>query len=159
VRLDLRRLFRISPSGVTSCFAAGLTNGGLADRVSPIFNTVISNIPGVSVPLYSMGSRMVATFGLGPLTHGMGLFHAVLSYHNTITISLIADRDMMPDPSFYCRCMEEAFEELKKATIDIEPAKKSAGRNKKKNKKKTSRAKTSALKANGGAQAQDSPHT
>jgi MFS family permease len=36
VRLDLRRLFRISPSGVTSCFAAGLTNGSFW-AISAIF--------------------------------------------------------------------------------------------------------------------------
>jgi WS/DGAT/MGAT family acyltransferase len=106
------------PSTVSGLIARTYASSGLADRISPIVNIVISNIPGVSVPLFSMGSRMVATFGLGPLTHGIGLFHAVLSYHDTITISLNADRDMMPDPSFYCRCMEDAYKELKAATIE-----------------------------------------
>ncbi len=36
VRLDLRRLFRIAPSGATSCFAAGLTNGSFW-AVSAVF--------------------------------------------------------------------------------------------------------------------------
>ncbi|HSD70051.1 MAG TPA: hypothetical protein VLB07_10880, partial [Woeseiaceae bacterium] len=37
---------------------------------------------------------------------------------NVITISAVADRDMMPDPSFYCRCLEAAYQELKAATIE-----------------------------------------
>lgn len=144
------------PSTVSGLIARTYAGSGLADRVSPIFNTVISNIPGISVPLYSMGSQMVATFGLGPLTHGLGLFHAVLSYNNTITISLIADRDMMPDPSFYCRCMEDAFQELKSAALESEPANKPAGR---KRKKKTSRSRSPAAKSNGGSQHPQSPPT
>ncbi|MDH4047421.1 MAG: wax ester/triacylglycerol synthase family O-acyltransferase [Gammaproteobacteria bacterium] len=120
------------PSTISGLIARTYASSGLADRVSPMVNTVISNIPGVGVPLYSMGSRMVATFGLGPLTHGIGLFQAVLSYNNTITISVVSDRDMLPDPSFYCRCLEDSFEELKAATIDRSPQAKSSGKRKKK---------------------------
>ncbi|MCI0516356.1 MAG: wax ester/triacylglycerol synthase family O-acyltransferase [Woeseiaceae bacterium] len=106
------------PSTVSGLLARTYANSGLADRISPIVNTVITNIPGVNVPLYSMGSRMVATFGLGPVVHGLGLFQPVVSYNNVITISAVADRDMMPDPSFYCRCLEAAYQELKAATIE-----------------------------------------
>jgi WS/DGAT/MGAT family acyltransferase len=120
------------PSTVSGLIARTYASSGLADRVSPIVNTVISNIPGVSVPLYSMGSRMVATFGLGPLTHGLGLFHAVLSYNDTITISLVADRSMMPDPSFYCQCLEAAYQELKTRALDGAPVRKPAGHKRKK---------------------------
>ena len=69
----------------------------------------------VNVPLYSMGSRMVSSFGLGPVTHGLGLFQPVISYNNTITISAIADRDMMPDPGFYADCLQAEFDALKKS--------------------------------------------
>ena len=79
---------------------------------------MITNVPGVNVPLYSMGSRMVATFGLGPVTHGLGLFQPVLSYNNTITISAVADRDLMPDPAFYAECLQSSFDELKAATLE-----------------------------------------
>lgn len=41
VRLDLRRLFEISPTGVTSCFVAGLTNGSFW-AISAIFASEIS---------------------------------------------------------------------------------------------------------------------
>ena len=62
-----------------------------------------------------MGSRMVANFGLGPVAHGVGLFQPVIGYNGQITISVNSCRDMMPDPAFYCDCLNETFEDLKKA--------------------------------------------
>ncbi|KHE93450.1 MAG: MFS transporter [Candidatus Scalindua rubra] len=41
VHLDLRRLFKISPSGATSCFAAGLTNGSFW-TISAIFASQVT---------------------------------------------------------------------------------------------------------------------
>jgi diacylglycerol O-acyltransferase / wax synthase len=70
------------------------------------------------VPLYSMGSRMVASYGLGPVVHGLGLFQPVLSYNNKITISAVSDRAMMPDPAFYVECLQKSYDELKAATIE-----------------------------------------
>lgn len=41
VRMDLRRLFKIAPSGATSCFAAGLTNGSFW-AVSAVFASQVT---------------------------------------------------------------------------------------------------------------------
>jgi WS/DGAT/MGAT family acyltransferase len=105
------------PSTVTGLIARTYARSGLVEHLPPLFNTVITNVPGVNMPLYSMGSRMVATFGLGPIVHGLGLFQPVLSYNNTITISAVADRGMMPDPAFYSECLQASFDELKAETI------------------------------------------
>ncbi len=67
---------------------------------------------------------MVANYGLGPIVQGIGLFQPILSCNNTITISAVADRDMMPDPAFYADCLQASFDELKAATIDRPVAKK-----------------------------------
>ena len=79
-----------------------------------------------------MGSKMVASYGMGPVYHGVGLFQPVLSYNNTITISAIADRNMMPDPAFYIECLQSAYDELKAATIGKAQAVKKKKRVKKK---------------------------
>jgi diacylglycerol O-acyltransferase len=106
------------PSTVSGLLARTYANSGLVDRVPALVNTVITNVPGVNMPLYSMGSKMVATYGLGPVVHGVGLFQPILSYNDTITISAVADRSMMPDPDFYAQCLQSSFNELKAATID-----------------------------------------
>ena len=90
---------------------------------------------------------MVAIYGLGPVYHGVGLFQPVCSYNNTITISAIADRNMMPDPAFYIECLQSAFDELKAATIGKAlPAKK------KRPAKKKAAKKIAPRKASNGAE-------
>ena len=103
------------PSTTTGLMATAYGRYGLAKRLPPIFNTVITNVPGPNFPLYSMGSQMVASFGLGPVVHGIGLFQPVIGYKGQITVSAISCRKMMPDPEFYCDCLSETFEDLKKA--------------------------------------------
>jgi WS/DGAT/MGAT family acyltransferase len=78
---------------------------------------VVSNVPGPQVPLYMGGARLHTLLGLGPVLDSMGLFHAVLSYHGAISIMFVACREMLPDPGFYARCIERAFDELKQAVL------------------------------------------
>ncbi len=121
-------LAQFLPSTTSGLMASAYARSGLAKRLPPLYNTIITNVPGPNVPLYSMGSRMVANFGLGPIIHGLGLFQPVLSYNGQITVSAISCREMMPDPAFYADCLSESFEDLKKA------AKQPAGGRKKKKK-------------------------
>lgn len=81
------------------------------------FCSVISNVPGPPFPLYCCGAKLVQYHGVGLLTPGVGLFHLVMSYCGTVTISIVGDRDMIPDPSFYRECLEKSFAELKAAAL------------------------------------------
>ncbi len=118
-------------------------SASLAEKLPPMYNTVITNVPGANVPIYSMGSQMVTNFGLGPCVHGVGLFQPVLSYNGQLTISAVACRDMMPDPAFYCQCLEESFAELQAAVgaTQKKPAKASNKSDAKPAKKKPARKK------------------
>lgn len=106
------------PSTVAGLAARLYTNLGLANRITPIFNTVITNIPGPQIPLYMTGARLVTQFGLGPILDGMGIIHPVFSYCGEITISFTSCREMIPDPAFYAECIQEAFDEMVAATKD-----------------------------------------
>ena len=86
----------------------------MTGATSPI-NTIISNVPGPQVPLYMAGARLLCSAGCGPLLDHMGLFHAVLSYHGGISVTVTACRDMLPDPDFYTECIQASFDELKQA--------------------------------------------
>ncbi len=105
------------PSTTAGLLVRAYARMRLSESLPPLFNTVITNVPGAQVPMYSMGSKMVANYGIGPVVHGLGLFQPVLSYDNKITISAVSCREMMPDPAFYCDCLEKSFEALKDATI------------------------------------------
>ncbi len=82
---------------------------------SPLFNTLVTNVPGPKIPLYSAGARLESMIGLMCLTDGMGLTHVVQSYLEEATIAFTADREMVADPEFYTACIERSFTELLEA--------------------------------------------
>lgn len=79
---------------------------------------VVTNVMGPPFPLFSAGAKLVQYYCLGLLTPGGGLFQAIFSMNGNVTISMLADRNIMPDPAFYKECLEESFAELKAAVDD-----------------------------------------
>ncbi|NQY03070.1 MAG: wax ester/triacylglycerol synthase family O-acyltransferase [Halieaceae bacterium] len=110
------------------------SRNNLSQHVPMNISTVVSNVAGPNFPLYSTGARMVDYYGLGVLTPGMGIFHLVFSYSGKISLSVLADRDIMPDPELYHDCLEQAFNELYEAAVSkpAEDAAKAGGSKRKK---------------------------
>jgi diacylglycerol O-acyltransferase / wax synthase len=105
------------PAGLSGIAARLYTRLGAANAHAPVFNTVVTNVPGSRVPLYFAGAKMVGMYGLGPIFDSMGLINTIYSYVDTIAISFTADRDMMPEPAAYADGLRQSFEELKSAAI------------------------------------------
>lgn len=105
-------------SPMVSRAAAGFWSRNELSRFIPMnVSTCISNVPGPDFPLYCAGARMVDYYGLGVLTPGMGIFHLVFSYAGKVTLSVLADRDIMPDPETYHDFLVESYEELYTAAL------------------------------------------
>jgi WS/DGAT/MGAT family acyltransferase len=79
-------------------------------------NLVITNVPSSRQALYLHGALLTHQFGMGPVTHGLGLFIAANGYHDTIAICLSADSGLLPDLEFLCSCVEESFADLAAAS-------------------------------------------
>jgi WS/DGAT/MGAT family acyltransferase len=105
------------PGSLAELAARTYSRFGLANRIDPFFNTVITNVPGPQVDLFWNRARLVAMYGLGPVMDGMGIIHVVYSYCGELTITATACRGMMPDPGFYADCLQKSFDELKAATL------------------------------------------
>ena len=92
------------------------------------------------------------SISLGPLIPNIGLFQVVYSSvqnkKGSIILSFTACRDMMPDPAFYAQCLQEAYEELRDATL---------GGKKAPAKGSTARKKTTARKAKSAAGGRKQP--
>ncbi len=133
------------PSTLTASAAKLYSRLGMANRIKPAYNCVITNVPGPQIPLYFTGAKMLSSFSLGPPIDGMGLFHGLGSYCGKFNISVSACREMMPDPAFYAQCLQESFDELLAATAQKKPQpsrKKTKKKRSKKVAKKVSRKKT-----------------
>jgi WS/DGAT/MGAT family acyltransferase len=149
--------------------AAGIWSRNELSRFIPMnVSTCISNVAGPDFPLYCAGAKMVDYYGLGVLTPAMGIFHLVFSYSGKITLSVLADRDIMPDPETYHDFLVSSFEELYRAALghtaegqqsaslaEVSPKRDSAGKARSDGKAGT-RAKT---KAKAGSKARTSAKT
>ncbi len=83
----------------------------LADVSKPFMNTVVTNVPGPRIPIYSAGAKVVGVFGMMCLTDNMRLGHIVHSYMDDVTLSFTACREAIPDPDFYGECIRKSFED------------------------------------------------
>ena len=112
---DVLKLGGMFSPRLTSRFMKFYVDNKLSRHLPVNISTVVSNVPGPNFPLYSCGARLVRYHGLGLLTPGVGIFHLIFSYCGTMSITVLADRDILPDPSLYEQCLEESYKELKAA--------------------------------------------
>ena len=106
-----------TPTALSAAGAKVAAEQGLANYLDPVFNTVTTNVPGPSFPIYSNGARLVATFGLGIVQDDVGLFHTISSYCDQVTISITCCPEMMPDPAHYADLLRASMRELELAIL------------------------------------------
>jgi diacylglycerol O-acyltransferase / wax synthase len=99
----------------------------LADRLPPIANVAISNVPGPAFPLYLAGAKMLTNYPTSIVVHGLALNITVQSYDGSLDFGLIACGEAMPDVAELARHLHAAYEELKAlptpaAKAPVEPA-------------------------------------
>jgi diacylglycerol O-acyltransferase len=88
---------------------------GRIEVPNTLLNTVSTNVPGPQIPLYMAGHKVLASFGCGMLSANIGLFNAIISYNQTLTIGATVDPQQIPDVWFYADCLRESFAELREA--------------------------------------------
>jgi WS/DGAT/MGAT family acyltransferase len=69
----------------------------LANRLPPIVNVAISNVPGPQFPLYFAGAKLAGFFPVSIPGHGIALNMTVQSYNGSLEVGLTACRRAMPD--------------------------------------------------------------
>jgi WS/DGAT/MGAT family acyltransferase len=113
---------------------------GLANRVlrlysrfrvsemhNPVFNVVITNVPGPQMDMYMAGHKLLASMGMAPLVDGMGLLITVLSYNGVLSISPTSCPAVMPDLDQFTRYLRESANELEAAVLPHRVANAEAG--------------------------------
>jgi WS/DGAT/MGAT family acyltransferase len=111
----LLEAFQFVPFGLASLGVRLYTGSRVTEKINPIFNCIITNVPGVQTPLYLHGAQMIANLGLTPIYDGVGLAITIFSYAGALTISANTCRTLMPDVALFLRDIEAAVEELANA--------------------------------------------
>ncbi len=106
---------QVIPFSVAGLAARLYTRTRLAERHRPVFNVVITNVPGPQVPLYVSGARLVRHLGAAPIFDGMGLTLVVFSYAGELTVSATSCRSIMPDIETFAGHLEGALDDLEAA--------------------------------------------
>jgi WS/DGAT/MGAT family acyltransferase len=85
----------------------------LAATRRPIWNLVVSNVPGPQIPLYLAGARVLTHYPVSVITDGMGLNITVMSYCGRLDFGIVADREQMRDVWDLIGWLGEALDELR----------------------------------------------
>ena len=120
MKVTLKSVKSVMPTDFPSLGAPWLMSGlvslygrsRLADKIPPIANIVISNVPGPRVPLYMAGARMTTYYPVSIVVHGVALNITVQSYDGYLDFGLIACRRAMPDVKELARMMKESHQEV-----------------------------------------------
>jgi diacylglycerol O-acyltransferase len=116
-------------------FALTLRNVGSVLRRMPqhSVNTVTTNVHGPDHALYAIGRKMLEYLPFVPLSQGVRLGVAILSYDGHIAFGVTGDFDTVADVEWFCRRIEAAIAELRdRARTLPEPVEKKATKHAKK---------------------------
>jgi WS/DGAT/MGAT family acyltransferase len=108
------------PFGLGAQAARLYTRMNVSKYHAPIFNVVITNVPGPQVPLYMNGKKMLAHMGMAPIFDGMGLILPIFSYNGVLSISPTTAANIMPDVDLFARYLRESANTLENSVAEME---------------------------------------
>jgi diacylglycerol O-acyltransferase len=76
-------------------------------------NTVTTNVPGPQFPLYCMGRRMLEYRPYVPISHGVRVGTAILSYDGNLAFGVTGDYDTAPDVGVLARAITTGIDDLR----------------------------------------------
>jgi len=107
-----------APPGLIDLAARMYTLAGLDRGLPPLMNTIISNVPGPSFPIWCAGSPVDAFYPMGPLLYGTGLNVTVFSYRDSVDFGFLVCPELVPQPWRLVDGVHDAMTELMEACTD-----------------------------------------
>ncbi len=96
----------------------------LAQAPQRSVNTVTTNVPGPQFPLYCLGREMVAYYPFVPLSHGVRVGTAIMSYNGQLAFGVTGDYDTASDVDVLAEAIPAGFEELRAQVAPSKPRRK-----------------------------------
>ncbi len=92
-----------------------MISASMGSMTSTPVNTIVSNVPGPPIPLYTAGARIECMYPISIITPGMGLNFTVLSYVDRVDFGITVDPELVPDPWHIADGIPPALDELSRA--------------------------------------------
>jgi diacylglycerol O-acyltransferase / wax synthase len=89
-----------------------LSNLRVFDRIAPVFNVTISNVPGPQFDLWFGGCRIDALYPIGPIVEGVGLNITALSYMGGLHVGMLGCRRLVPDMDSMAALLQSNLDQL-----------------------------------------------
>jgi len=84
----------------------------IRSRPQRSLNTVTTNVPGPQLPLYCLGREMLEHRPFVPISHGIRIATAILSYNGVLAFGVTGDFDTAPDVGVVAEGITAAIDEL-----------------------------------------------
>ena len=91
-----------------------LTLASRAASGSAPYNLMVTNVPGVQVPLYLLGARLEGMYPQVPIADSTALGVALVSYAGKLCWGFNADLEVVPDLETFASLVESSFQDLAK---------------------------------------------
>jgi len=85
---------------------------GFITRFRPMYNVIVSNVPGPRTATYFLGAAVTAGYPFGPVLLGAGLNITVWTVNGTLCFGLIAPPELVPDLSELADGLSTSLSEL-----------------------------------------------
>jgi WS/DGAT/MGAT family acyltransferase len=119
---SLQELTGFAAPQVLTVVARAYSSLHLARLHRPVFNLIISNVPGPPIDLYCAGARVTGIFPMGPLLEGSGVNVTVLSEAHHLNVGVMACPDLVPDVAEIGDGFVDAVRELSELARRAGPA-------------------------------------
>jgi diacylglycerol O-acyltransferase / wax synthase len=104
------------PGLAAPIWASGLSRlwafGRVAEKLPPLANVAISNVPGPPVPLYLAGAKLRHYYPVSIVTHGLALNITVQSYAGSLEFGITACGDIVRKPEALAAALSRSLNEL-----------------------------------------------
>ena len=85
---------------------------GFITRFRPMYNVIVSNVPGPRATTYFMGAGVKAGYPFGPVLLGAGLNITVWTVNGRLYFGLIASAELVPELSAVADRLSVKLDEL-----------------------------------------------
>lgn len=104
------------PGLAAPIWASGLSRlwafGRVAEKLPPLANVAISNVPGPPIPLYLAGAKLRHYYPVSIVTHGLALNITVQSYAGSLEFGITACGDIVRKPEALAAALSRSLYEL-----------------------------------------------